>query len=221
MTEKDIISGLLSRDETVTREFFFGNGTDSCKGMLTNVLKAVYKVPVVSGRFSINKRHVVYEDAASAFYLHLLSQDGRRLKEYDVSRGRLYGYLRTCAVFFFMDEQEREARREGTWKEPSMEEPPEAAEAIIEMKPSLAFTVPTEKEASPYLEIVEKALESLPSPRGRAVLRRVWLNGEEAKAVAEDLGITLTNLYNIRSRCWREYVRIATRLVKEGDIKYE
>ena len=219
MTESEIIDGLLARDEAVTRAFFFGDGTDSCKGMLVNVLKAVYSRPVTSGRFSVNAKHVVYEDAAAAFYAHLMSQDARRLRDYDRSRNRLYGYLRTCAVFFFTDEQEREARRDGTWKEKGSDDPADAVptEHIITVR----RRTPEAAEA-PHddgRDLVETALAMLPSPRGREVLQRVWLDGEEAAAVAADLGITLNNLYNIRSRTWREYVRIAAALLKEGDIK--
>lgn len=219
MTESEIIDRLLARDGGVTRDFFFGDGDISCKGMLVNVLKSVYRLPVTSRRFTVNVRHVVYEDAVAAFYAHLMSQDGRRLRDYDRSRNRLYGYLRTCAVFFFTDEAEREARREGTWKEKGSGGTPDEAPAdhIITVRRRAPEAAETPHDDG--RDLVETALGMLPSRRGREVLRRVWLDGEDASGVAADLGITLNNLYNIRSRTWREYVRIAAALLKEGDIK--
>ena len=228
MTEKEIVAGILARDESLTREFLFGGGGVSCKGLLTNVLKAVYHRPVVSGRFTTSVPHVVYEDAAAAFYEHLMREDGKKLRSYDLSRNRFYGWLRTCAVNFFIDEMRKDLHPAGADTEG--DPPVEGFENIIPIKRDAAAEAAeairrsSEEESDAGgmdTDFLERALSMLSSSRAEEVLRRTWLLDEEPADVARDIGVTTANLYNIRSRAWREYVRIAKGLIREGETGHE
>lgn len=46
MTETEIIEGLLSKDERITRYFFFSDKEKSCKLLLLNILNYVFPYPV-------------------------------------------------------------------------------------------------------------------------------------------------------------------------------
>ncbi|MBO4570972.1 MAG: hypothetical protein J5699_03490 [Bacteroidales bacterium] len=98
MTESEIIDGLLARDETVTREFFFSDSAKSCKPLLMSILAYVFPYPVD------------YDEAVSEFYAYLMKDDGRKLRQIE-ERNTLFGWIKVSATRFFIRKRNS---REGT-----------------------------------------------------------------------------------------------------------
>ncbi len=85
MTDKEIIQGLISRDDTITREFFF----DKCRPLIISIIKYVFPYPVE------------YDELVNELYCYLQDNDSIKLKEFQF-RSSLYMWLKVVAIRFFI-----------------------------------------------------------------------------------------------------------------------
>lgn len=220
MDEPAIIEALLNRDDRVTRTFFYGDGAISCRGLLLNVLRHVYRRPTVD-----------YDEAVGEFYVHLMQDDGRRLRMYDPSRHRLYGWIRTCAVNFFVDRAERERKFSGGAIE--NQAPDRITDTdmehghIIEAGRSGAASTTLRRAADTFYDehsraeardTVMRALFLMKDKRKAGVLMQLWLLDADPKELAARMGVTVANLYNIKSRAMAEFQAVALRMAEQEKI---
>ena len=85
MTEKEIIDGLVSRDEKVTREFFF----TSCRPLFISIMNSVFSY------------RVDYDEMVNELYLYLVENDAYRLRQFQ-GRSTIYQWLKVVAIRYFI-----------------------------------------------------------------------------------------------------------------------
>ena len=146
---------------------------EECRGMLTSIIKKVFNYPVE------------YDEIINALYLYVMEDDGYRLRQYK-GRSSIYLWLRTTATRFFIqyrnqviDNTSREPLLIGTEEEPSEE---------------------IEENADADIRIVRHAFDSLPNRRYAYVLQRLVIDEVPPAEVAQEMGVTVDNLYNIKKR---------------------
>lgn len=91
MTEKEIIQGLIDRDERITQDFFFHR----CQPLIFALISKFYP----SG--------ADYDELVNELYLHLMDDNARRLRMYE-GRSSIYQWLKMVARNFFLDKKNRE-----------------------------------------------------------------------------------------------------------------
>ena len=91
MNDKEIIQGLIDRDERITQDFFFRR----CQPLIFALISKYYP----SG--------ADYDELVNELYLHLMEDDARRLRLYE-GRSSIYQWLKMVARNFFLDRKNRE-----------------------------------------------------------------------------------------------------------------
>ena len=85
MTDREIIEGLIARDERVTGEFFFGQ----CRPLLCSIIALVF-----NGR-------VDYDELVNELYIYLMENDAARLRGFEF-RSSVYQWLKVLAIRYFI-----------------------------------------------------------------------------------------------------------------------
>ena len=91
MTDKEIIQGLIERDERITLDFFFRR----CPPLIYALITRFYP----SG--------ADYDELVNELYVHLMEDDARRLRMYE-GRSSVYKWLKMVATNYFLDKKKRE-----------------------------------------------------------------------------------------------------------------
>lgn len=90
MSDREIIEGLIARDERVTGEFFFGR----CRPLFCNIISQVFN-------------HAVdYDELVNELYLHLMENDAARLRGFEF-RSSVFQWLKVLAIRFFIKKRDR------------------------------------------------------------------------------------------------------------------
>ena len=82
----EIISALINRDETVTRQFFFQN----CRPLLYKLISEFFTT------------HVDYDELVNELYLHLMEDNARRLRSFK-GDSSIYHWIKRVAYNYFLD----------------------------------------------------------------------------------------------------------------------
>jgi len=90
MTDREIIEGLIARDERVTEEFFFGQ----CKPLLCSIIRLAFD----SG--------VDYDELVNELYLYLMENDASRLRRFGY-RSSVYQWLKVLAIRYFIKRRDQ------------------------------------------------------------------------------------------------------------------
>lgn len=85
MTDREIIHGLISRDNRVTEQFFFVN----CRPLLLAVMRLVFSRPVE------------YDEMVSELYAYLMADDAMKLRKFQY-RSSIYQWLKVVATRYFI-----------------------------------------------------------------------------------------------------------------------
>ena len=91
MTEKEIIQGLIDRDERITQDFFFHR----CQPLIFALISKFYPTGAD------------YDELVNELYLHLMENNARRLRMYE-GRSSIYQWLKMVSRNFFLDKKNRE-----------------------------------------------------------------------------------------------------------------
>ena len=147
---------------------------------------SVYCAPILQ---SVNRRFFhggqPMEKMTNDFYLHLKKQDWHALRQYRPT-GTLKAWLTTVATNLFMPCPDA-ASMVTTMDSDAMD-------AFLE-EDNLYYTQQQEK-----LQAIEKALDNLPNPRYRYVLKGIYCWQLPPQLLAEKMSITLPNFYNLHHR---------------------
>lgn len=183
-TDKQIVEGLLAKDGKVTHDFFFV----WCRPLIYSLIRKVFD-------FDVD-----YDELVNELYVHLMENNGRRLKSFQ-GRSSIYQWLKCVATRFFLEKRDGKAVIEDSSNEPlyPVDEP------IFE---------PTESESD--REDIKRMLALMPNPRYRLVLQRLLLEGADYKEVAAELKTPVSNVYNLKSRAWAEFTAIVLKEYKNG-----
>lgn len=91
MTDQEIMTGLIARDERITQDFFFRR----CQPLIFALISKFYP------------QGADYDELVSELYLHLMENDARRLRQWE-GRSSIYQWLKMVARNFFLDKINRE-----------------------------------------------------------------------------------------------------------------
>lgn len=85
MTDKEIIQGLIARDNRVTEEFFFVK----CRPLFCSVMKKVFSY------------EVDYDEMINELYIYLMEKDAEKLRNFQY-RSTVYQWLKVLSIRFFI-----------------------------------------------------------------------------------------------------------------------
>lgn len=85
MTDREIIEGLIARDNRVTERFFFVQ----CRPLFCSIIRRVFDY------------EVEYNELVNELYLYLMADDARKLRDFQY-RSSVYQWLKVTAVRFFL-----------------------------------------------------------------------------------------------------------------------
>ncbi len=138
---------------------------------------------------------VDYDEFVGELYLHLMEDDARRLRTFSF-KSSLFGWLKMVATNYFIDKRDRLIENRSTT--PLMEK----RENSYEM---------TREEAHDDLQAL---LDAIPHKRYRDILQRLIVEGADPEDVAEEMGISVANVYNIKKRAMTALLRVALQDIK-------
>ena len=191
--ERNIIDGLIARDERITRKFFY----TECRPMLNGLIHNMFR------------DNADYDELVNELYCHLLKNDAHVLRTFGQRDGdtiteetqmfTLFKWLKKTAWRFFVDKaiktQSIEERRAFVYDDDGER---------IEYDPKDTST------KDPCLEMdVNTYLRLMKIPRDREVLKKYFLDDMDAGEIAEELGISTDNLYTIKKRALERLQSIA------------
>ena len=172
MTDEQILQSLISRDEIVTRQFFFKD----CRPLFKSIINKVFSY------------HVDYNEFVNEFYLYLMEDDARRLRQFQ-GRSSIYQWLKVVAIRYFI------AKRDN----------------MIDMSRGnpLSSTEQQKTNLSSAPMYIKTLLDLMPNKRYAYIIRCLILEDRDPASVAEELFVTIDNLYNIKKRAVTALTRIA------------
>ena len=183
MSDREIIDGLIARDERITQHFFF----ESCRPLFVSIMRHVFSY------------EVDYDEFVNEFYLYLMENDAYRLRQFQ-GRSTIYQWMKIVAIRFFV------ARRDNVIdmgsKEPLLER--------VAQRRALGSEAEVEMEAKMD---VERLFSLMPNRRYVYVIRRLLLQEAEPQEVAQELRTNVDNLYNIKRRAIAALTEVALKEV--------
>ncbi len=187
MTETEIIDGLLARNNKITFDFFYSHKDKSCRALLTSIIQYVFSYPVE------------YEEAVSEFYMYLMEDDGRRLRQIE-DRNTLFGWIKVCATRYFIKKRDHLIENK-------------SQETLIDQTAKEVFA--DENAQAAARKDVKRILIWMRNKRYAYVIQQLILNDMEPEVLAKEMNITTANLYNIKRRAMVEFTRTAIK-----DVEY-
>lgn len=187
MNEPNIVEALLRHDPFVTRLFFYRN----CRPLLLALME----------RAAEKGTHWEYDELVSELYALLLTDDGRRLRQWD-GRSTLYQWLKIVAMRM-MD------ARKGSVIENQSREPLYNTEGDADDDTDEVHPIDSSSHQEQARQDVERLLALMRNERYVTVLRLLVLEEREPEEVALQLGISVANLYNIKRRAMLQLIEVA------------
>ncbi|MGM9736041.1 MAG: RNA polymerase sigma factor [Candidatus Cryptobacteroides sp.] len=173
--DQQIVDALLSKDEKVTHEFFFVR----CRPLFCSLIRRIFDY------------EVDYDEMVNELYIHLMSDDGRRLRTFQ-GRSSVYQWLKCVATRVFLEKRDGGMVIEDVSSEP----------------PCISDAHETESMEMDWVrQDVRKMLSLMRNPRYRLVMQRL-LDGYDYESIAEELRTSVPNLYNIKKRAMTEFTAI-------------
>jgi RNA polymerase sigma factor (sigma-70 family) len=125
------------------------------------------------------------------FYLYLQEDNWHKLRLFDSQKSKLITWISTIAIRFFRKKQIR----------------------MIENQPLETIYKESEySEEQIYQKLdIESLMKLVSNERYREVIRLLILEDQEPQKIANAMGITVDNLYNIKSRAQAELIRTVER----------
>lgn len=104
MSDKEIIEGLIARDNYITEQFFYVK----CRPLLKSIMRLVFNYPVE------------YDEMVSELYGYIMDDDAARLRQFQY-RSTIYQWMKVVATRFFI--RKRNDMIENTSKEALYDKP--------------------------------------------------------------------------------------------------
>lgn len=143
----------------------------SCRPLFLSVIKNVFGY------------EVDYDEFVNELYIHIMEDDARRLRQFQ-GRSSLYQWLKIVAIRFFM------AKRNIMIENKSDDH-------LIDV--ANKFPDDNDNKMTSKMDI-SHLLSLMNNERYAYVIRRLVIEDAEPKTVAEELSITVDNLYNVKKR---------------------
>lgn len=160
----------------------------SCRPLFISVIKNVFDY------------EVDYDEFVNELYIYIMENDARRLRQFQ-GRSSLYQWLKVVAIRYFM------AKRNIMIENSSNDHLIDVVNNYHDDK---------ENKMTSKMDI-SHLLSLMNNKRYAYVIRRLIIEDAEPKTVAEELSITVDNLYNVKKRA----IASMTQIVLKEINKYE
>ncbi len=137
--------------------------------------------------------HVDYDEFVNELYIYLMENDAYRLKQFD-GRSSIYQWLKTVALRFALSLRKKRVLIETNSKE--------------ELYKSKAISYDEESSKHAKMDI-ESLLSMMGNERQVYVIRRHIIEGIDEPTLADELGIKVSHLYNIKKRAMTALIKVA------------
>ena len=152
---------------------------DKCRPLFYSVMKLVFN------------HEVDYDEMVDELYVYLMEDDAVKLRNFEY-RSTVYQWLKVLAIRFFIKKRARMI--DGTSPKPPYDG-------------GSPMATP-ESDASAESDL-ERLFEAMPNKRYVYVIRRLILDDCEPELLAQEMKITVANLYNIKRRAMIQLTRVA------------
>lgn len=118
MTDREIIQGLIDRDERVTKDFFF----NKCRPLFTTIIQLIYDY------------EVDYDEFVNELYLYLMQDDAKKLRSFEY-RSTVFQWLKITTIRHFIRKRNKmieDKSHETPYNEPGGSDSSKAAEDDLE-----------------------------------------------------------------------------------------
>lgn len=184
MSDKEIVEGLIARDEKITRLFFFVK----CRPLFYSVIAHCFSYPVD------------YDELVNELYSYIMGNDAQGLRSF-AYQSSLCQWLKKVAYNYFSNKGRRARFIEDMSCEENLPEP--AAEVAD------SFTVTVDVDTSQAIMDLKILLSQMKNDRYRYLVEKLYIEGYDYDELALMLGTSKANLYNIRKRALDELTHIA------------
>jgi RNA polymerase sigma factor (sigma-70 family) len=188
---KEIVDKILSQNEQIIQYFFF----EKCMPLFISINREIF-----NGNAEINE--LIIE-----FYLFLYEDNWRRLRSFDSHKGKLITWISKVARRFF--EKKRKQMRKYEYLD--IDTVKEKDEPLVNGDEPLEDEdeeLVDEDEQQHHKLDSTKLIDLLPRERDRNVVQWLVIEGIEPQKVADNLGITVGNVYNIKRRALKKLMVI-------------
>ena len=155
--------------------------------------------------FSIIRRvfdyDVEYDEFVNELYLYLMEDDAIKLRKFEY-RSTIYQWLKVLATRFFIKKKDKMI-------ENSSEETPYDEQTVSE----------NDDIDTSAKEDLNRLFSLMPNKRYVHVIQRLLLDDWEPERLAEEMGITADNLYNIKRRAMAQLTQVALNDIREYEKK--
>ena len=153
---------------------------EKCRPLFTSIIKVVFSY------------HVDYDEFVNEFYIYLMENDAARLRQYE-GRSSIYQWLKTVTLRFALKLRGKRLVIDINSQEPlSPKEPSSDDESCKHAKMD-----------------IEALLGKMKNERQAYVIRRHLIDEIDEPTLAMELGIKVSNLYNIKKRAMTALTKVA------------
>ncbi|MBO4822873.1 MAG: sigma-70 family RNA polymerase sigma factor [Prevotella sp.] len=153
-----------------------------CRPLIISIIKCVFSYPVD------------YDEFVNELYLFLVANDCRKLREFEF-RSSLFYWIKVVAIRYFIRKRDH----------------------VIDINGGLPpYNETTKDEGTSDLEAhtdarmdLERLFMSMKNERYVFVIRKLVLEDVPPESLAEEMGITVANLYNIKKRAISALSKVA------------
>ncbi len=140
---------------------------------------------------------VDYDEFVNELYVYLMENDAQKLRNFEF-RSSVYMWLKILAIRYFIKKRGRMI--DGNPQNPPYEvqEQPTNEESAEETKADL-----------------ERLFKQMPTQRYVYVIKMLLIEDREPIQLADKMGVTTANLYNIKHRAMEQLTRVALNDIKE------
>lgn len=140
---------------------------------------------------------VDYDEFVNEFYVYLMEDDARRLRQFE-GRSSIFQWMKIVAIRYFIAKRNR-----------MIDSNPHTP--LFDRVANIADDS-SDDESDARMD-VEYLLSKLPNRRYAYVIRRLVLDDAEPQVVAQELGVEVFNLYNIKKRAIKALTELALKQV--------
>ncbi len=179
MTDKEIINGLIVKDNQITADFFFVK----CRPLFYSIIRHIFSY------------EVDYDEFVNELYQYLMENDAAKLRGFQY-RCSLMQWLKVLAIHYFVKKRNmmiKDSTQESLY--------------ITNIKEN------TESVSSARSDL-ERVFNLMQNKRYVYVIKKLVLEDVKPEQLAQELGVTTANLYNIKRRAMFALTEAALKDIK-------
>ncbi len=179
MTDKEIINGLIVKDNQITADFFFVK----CRPLFYSIIRHIFSY------------EVDYDEFVNELYQYLMENDAAKLRGFQY-RCSLMQWLKVLAIHYFVKKRNmmiKDSTQESLY--------------ITNIKEN------TESVSSARSDL-ERVFNFMQNKRYVYVIKKLVLEDVKPEQLAQELGVTTANLYNIKRRAMLALTEAALKDIK-------